>query len=342
MKLVVTLLTRDQADTVDAVVAYHLYAGADLVIATDHRSEDGTTEILESYERDGVLRLIRERGEELRTQEWRTRMAQLAADLGADWVIGCDGDEFWWPRAGTLKQALSAVPPRFGVVEGGWRFFLPRPEGPSFFAERMIVRLSPFGPLVHPLAAFKPRVKIAHRAHPAVVVQGGNHRLLTGELEPLRGWHPFEVFHFPSRSREQSERRYRGWKEADRPLRFARASITGPVDAYDSETIDDELLTAGLEVGALALDTRLRDVLRQIAVSDRERDVPGRRFALLDRTNGIVKWAEPPVDDVGVYANEMTSLSQTVLVQLARRVDELSARASAVERGPAGRTVSLG
>src|SRR5215831_10755549 len=99
MKVVMTLLVRDEADIVDAQIAFHLNAGVDLVIATDHSSADGTTEILERYERDGLLHLIHERDVEYREIEWRTRMARLAAtDFGADWVINSDADEFWWPR----------------------------------------------------------------------------------------------------------------------------------------------------------------------------------------------------------------------------------------------------
>jgi hypothetical protein len=79
MKLVVTVLARDEADVIDAQVAFHLNAGADFVIATDNNSQDGTTEILETYEREGVLHLIHEPAEGLRQGEWVTRMARLAA-----------------------------------------------------------------------------------------------------------------------------------------------------------------------------------------------------------------------------------------------------------------------
>ena len=51
MKLVETLVVRDEADIVDAQIRHHLNLGVDFVIATDHGSTDGTTEILESYER---------------------------------------------------------------------------------------------------------------------------------------------------------------------------------------------------------------------------------------------------------------------------------------------------
>src|SRR5918996_137458 len=142
MRLVMTLLARDEADIVDAQVAFHLSAGVDFVIATDNRSEDGTTEILERYEREGVLHLIREPGDDLRQSEWVTRMAQLAAtEYGADWVLNADADEFWWPQGTGLAEVLDAVPERYGVVRAAWRNFVPRPDDARFFAERMIVRL---------------------------------------------------------------------------------------------------------------------------------------------------------------------------------------------------------
>ena len=108
MTLVMTLLARDEIDVVDSWLAFHLNAGVDLVIATDNRSQDGTTEVLEEYARSGQVRLIREPGEDLRQDEWVTRMARLAAtEYGADWVINSDADEFWWPRGASLSEVLA-------------------------------------------------------------------------------------------------------------------------------------------------------------------------------------------------------------------------------------------
>ena len=58
MRVVETLVVRDEADIVDEQLTYHLNAGVDFVIATDHESRDGTSEILESYARQGYLHRI--------------------------------------------------------------------------------------------------------------------------------------------------------------------------------------------------------------------------------------------------------------------------------------------
>src|ERR687897_3660701 len=113
MTLVMTLLARDEADVIESWLEFHLNAGADYVVATDNRSQDGTTEVLERYAREGHLHLIREPGDDLRQSEWVTRMARLAGtDFGADWVLNTDADEFWLARGGSLKELLGTIPSR--------------------------------------------------------------------------------------------------------------------------------------------------------------------------------------------------------------------------------------
>src|SRR5213592_4254980 len=99
MRLVMTLLVRNEADIVDAHLAFHLHAGVDFVIATDTGSDDGTIEILESYAREGLLHVIHDSDPEFLQTEVVTQMARLAATgFAADWVINSDADEFWCPR----------------------------------------------------------------------------------------------------------------------------------------------------------------------------------------------------------------------------------------------------
>jgi hypothetical protein len=256
-------------------------------------------------------------------------MARSAAeDHAADWVIGCDGDEFWWPRGGSLKDVLASVPPQFGVVEAPWRFFLPRTAGPPFFAERMTLRLSSPAALVHPHSPFKPGVKVAHRADPALVVQGGSHRVLAGQLATLPGWHPVEVLHFPIRDLEQCVRRYEQWGDAGRNWRFARASITDATRFFASVAVDDEDGARGLEQGTLGLDLRLRDALRSIRNPDG--DPPRRRFLLPGET-GRLGLPDPSAGDERAYIGETRSLAASPLLALGRRLDALGARVSRLE-----------
>lgn len=337
VKLVMTLRTRDQADIVDAVVSFHLNAGVDFVIATDHRSNDGTVEILESYARDGVLRLIREEGAEVRGSQWRTRMARMAvSEYGADWTFSCDGDEFWWPRGPTLKEVLSATPEPFGIVFGLVRPFVPLTESAAFFAERMVVRLSPSAPLNSPLSPFRPYQKVAHRADPTVVVQRGNHALVESRLKPLSHWYPIEVLHFPIRTAEQAEQKYLAWSRifGEQAMgthrRVALLEQQGRLEEhFTSYSVADDVVRRGIESGVFVVDGRLRDVLRALSRSERGR----RGFALPSELCTPMAFAPSTGEDTASMTRDRLSVVDTTVLRLRRRLDLLERRVVSVERG---------
>ncbi len=93
MKLAMTLVVRNEAEIIEANLYYHLAQGVDFVLVTDHGSNDGTSEILARYERDGVAQVIRDDREGHRQSERVNRMVQIAAErYSADWVINSDAD----------------------------------------------------------------------------------------------------------------------------------------------------------------------------------------------------------------------------------------------------------
>lgn len=333
MKLVMTLLVRDEEDILDEQIAFHLNAGVDFVIATDHRSRDGTTEILGSYARDGCLQLIREEGEQIRQSEWVTRMARLAAtEHGADWVIHSDADEFWWPRAGSLKDVLGRVPARYGVVRGLLQYFVPRP-GREWFIERMTLRLAAPAPINDPASPFRPAAQVAHRASSQIVVAQGNHGITGVPLGTLRNWHPFEILHFPFRSQEQCLRKHRNTLAAwERNLRgdLARARALldqdRPEAFYARVVVDDRAARRGLADGLLVEDERLRKALGYIR-DGRERSSRAShgRGARLSFGLGSL------VQDAG-YAEAVLSLANADVVRVNRRVDTLERRVAELER----------
>jgi hypothetical protein len=325
MKLVLTLLARDEADIVEEWLTFHLNAGADFVIATDNRSRDGTTEVLERHARDGHLHLLREEGEDLRQDEWVTRMARLAAtDFGADWVINSDADEFWWPRGASLRDMLAAVPPRYGTVGAFLRMFVPRPPAEGSFAERMTVRFSALAPINDPASLYKPIRKVIHRAHPEIRLTRGNHAVLDSPFDPLRGWFPIEVFHFPLRSVEQAihkaELQGTAFERIERSPTAYHANMfkafrEGTMDAYyESLVVGDEEVERGVAEGRLVVDTRLRDALRQL----RSGAAP-------------LAFPLPTLVDDATYAVEAAVLGEADVVRLQRRLDTLERRLLSLE-----------
>jgi len=322
MKLVMTLLVRDEADIVDAQIAFHLDAGVDFVVATDNRSEDATTEILERYARDGYLHLIREPGDDLRQSEWVTRMARLAAtEFGADWILNADADEFWWPRGGDFRALFEAVPDRYGVVRGAWRNFVPRPDDDRFFADRMTARLCTPSFHPHPLSI---HFKSAHRGVADVRIGRGNHEAFGSGLVALRGWYPIEILHFPVRSLEHCRRKYvtqfaalERNAEKGIPGHMAdahRAYRAGELDDfYAPLVVDDAALERGTERRELVVDTRLRD-----------------RLAALGFGAGVgarVTSSAANVLDDAAYAGESSALQESDLgLSVATRIADLERR----------------
>ena len=248
MKVVMTLLARDEADIVDAWLAFHLNAGADFVVATDNRSVDGTTEVLERYARDGHVHLIREPGEDLRQDEWVTRMARLAAtEFGADWVINSDADEFWWPRGASLATCSTRFRRATGPSARSCASSCRGPDGATPFAERMTVRFSALAPINDPASLYKPIRKVIHRGASR---RSGHARKPRTRRQPVRaapGMVP-DRGAFTSRSarsRRASTKlnsRARRWKHIDRTPTAYHAQM---FEALESGTMARLLRGAG-------------------------------------------------------------------------------------------------
>jgi hypothetical protein len=329
VKVAVTLAARDEGDVVEAYLAHHLNAGADVVVATDHASQDETGEILERWSRDGSVHLLREEDPGFDQRALLTRMARIAAtELGADWVLHADADEFWWPRSGTIKDVLAAVPQRYGVVRGLVQYFVVRPDDDRFFTERMDVRLVR-SPVQDPVSTGRPFSKVAHRADPGIRIGVGAHGVTGTPLVPMTSWTPFEVLHFSVRNVEQCRRKFANraafWTtDAHGPgpiVERAQQEIVdrGAREFYDSLAVADDVVARGLREGSLLRDTRLRDELRRLGAPDRLRREPS------------------PVAPGGdghapLFAHEVAMLDLTEETRLNRRVDELERRIEAVER----------
>lgn len=332
MKLVMVLTARDDADVVDAQIAFHLNAGVDFIVASDHSTGDGTSDVLESYARAGYLHRLDARVVS-GAAEWRTRMARIAIDeFGADWIIDSDADEFWLPRAETLKDTLVAIPPRYGLVQALARVFPPRP-GDAFFADRMTVRRA----LVdiredESMGRLDWALRPIHRASPTVTVGGERDATLDGRV-PLRAWYPVEVLRFPFRSLEQAERRAAAAVEA-------RSRIEGGVldvargdslaRAWGDFVVDDDEVARGVERGELVVDERLRDALALLASAAGDAR-PGQRFALPEDGVGLLGLRPPTIVADAAYAGECAAVREVDFEPLRERIAQLERRITDLE-----------
>ena len=265
MKLVMTLLVRDEQDIVRENLDFHLAHGVDEVIVTDNGSEDATVEILREYESQGVVRLLFEPTDDYSQGRWVTRMARLAATEGADWVINNDADEFWWPRAGSLRSIFDQLDDEVGLVVARRQNFVPRPEDGRPFWERMTLReresLNPLGKPLPP--------KLAHRADPEIEVAQGNHKVEGARLGERLDDGSIEILHFPMRTYGQFENKIvKGGRAYGRnrelPQRTGR-TWRRLYEAWEEgnlrEHYDDNVVAEGARAD-LVEDTRLRDFLR--------------------------------------------------------------------------------
>ncbi len=352
MKLVLTLLARDEVDIIEACLTYHLERGVDLVIATSNNSRDGTLEVLRSFGRDGHLHLIEEPAEDFAQDRWVTRMARLAAtDFGADWVIHADADEFWWPHAGTLKDVFAAVPKEYGLLYVPTNVFVPPQDEEGFFAERMVVR-----EVESRMRSGKPHPpKVAHRACPDVTVAFGNHGASGEGLVPVPGWQPIEILHFPMRSYTQFESKVKGKGYAVRnnPAKPSRA-IARHLDSYEAGALPavyadmvfgEERVRKGLAEGRLAVDRRLQRFLaeRRQGLSGERAPIQSERSDSLDLRLDLMRAAERHQRESESARREVARLEER-LAKAEHRADrakerqrKLADRISSMEQSPVKR-----
>jgi hypothetical protein len=195
MRVVMTLLVRNEADIVAATIEHALSIGVDIIVATDHRSEDGTTEILRDYATTGRLELFEERSDRFAQANWVSGMARRAAMVhGASWVINHDADEFLWPDGLDLKAALAAVEPEAGLVGLAERRFAEAPGRTGAWTELDVASFP------GSLWAGTSYWKVCHRADPDVRVLHGNHFAYGPRIGGMSRRPSLEVLHFPERS----------------------------------------------------------------------------------------------------------------------------------------------
>jgi hypothetical protein len=211
VRIVGTLMVRDEVDIVAAMVEHHLAEGLDLLVVTDNGSVDGTREVLETYAADGRVELHHDPVHRKQQGAVVTAMARRArTEHRADWVLNLDADEFLVPvdRSLTVRDALERTPLHLNA------FTVPVTNlvGPPAWSgsgigrlawrdHRADARLQEVG--IHA----QPTPNAVHRGESDVVVAQGNHFVsLVSNGRPDDAV-ALEVLHLPWRSWAQLERK---------------------------------------------------------------------------------------------------------------------------------------
>jgi len=211
MKFIVTVMVRDEVDIIALMVEHHLAQGADLIIATDNGSVDGTAEVLQRYADLGVLELHHDPVFRKQQHAVVTGMARRAfTDHDANWVVNADADEFWVPcdRSLTLRSALEATPTSLDAFTVPVTNLVGPPAMRGSGVDRLLWRDQRSPEQLQAVGIFaQPTGDAIHRGDPAIVVSQGNHFVsLASNGQPDDAF-ALEVLHLPWRSWLQYERR---------------------------------------------------------------------------------------------------------------------------------------
>lgn len=275
MKLVMTMLIKNEADIIGQNLDFHAAMGVDHFIIMDHGSSDATLDLIAARDQ-GQISLYHQPDPGYYQAKWVTMMAQqAAAQHKADWVINNDADEFWWPTKGTLKDVFAAVPETIGGLYVHRFNFPPLREVALLpFQETMTYRdLFSVNSLDQPL-----RGKFCHRGYQDVRVAQGNHDAEIPLIMEKQASAGLEIFHFPMRSLRQFTNKIiagglayqrspaldpgigRTWRQL-----YASLDSGGIEDFYQQSCLDPMLLDQPASPSRWQQDLRLRDVLRRLA-----------------------------------------------------------------------------
>jgi hypothetical protein len=276
MKLVMTLMVRDEADIIGPMIDHHLSQGVDTIIVTDNGSVDGTWEILQSYGDSIVLKqdLVQRKQQ----HSVVTAMAREAyTRFGADWVINADADEFWLPTADarSLRDVFTEIPQDLQtfaapVVDmiGAASLRGTGLQRLRYRDTRSLTTMNELGLHAHSTP------NAVHIGHEFIEVAQGNHSVNLESTGTLPGHLGIEVLHFPWRSWEQFERKVRNSGKAyeSNPelqpspnhhgmREYRRWKLSTLQSFYVLRHPAEDELAQGTLTGELSLDSRIADTI---------------------------------------------------------------------------------
>lgn len=299
MRIIGTMMVRDEIDIVAAMVEHHLAQGIDLLIVTDNGSVDGTTEVLEAYARTGRVELHHDPLHLKQQSRVVTGMARRArTEHRADWVLNLDADEFLVPvdKQLTVREALERIPLSLNAFTAPVTNLVGPPAWSGSGVGRLEWRDHRTDSQLQEIGIFaQPTPTAIHRGESDIVVAQGNHFVSLRSNGQPADEVALEVLHLPWRSWAQLERKVvnAGQSYENNPelrpspnhhgMRDYRRYQAGRLQgAYLARTPSRSALLEGQEQGYYVHDSWLTSHLRALL---NEAVLPALLHAVVDAEN---------------------------------------------------------
>jgi hypothetical protein len=284
MKIYGVMMVRNEADILRVNLLHHYASGIDRFIVVDNGSSDATPEILEEFNRAGLVDWRREEGK-YRQAEITTDLAREAVAAGADWVLPIDADEFWCGVSESIPAVLSRADA--GALRAQVLNFVQRRDqlrsSPEALLQMTMRAPLPVGPLEQVRSQVESgrfayvemmyQPKWISRAAPQLTIAMGNHHVsgVTGNLEETD---QIVCLHAVLRSRDALEAKVeqgvrvaalglpptQGWHVQ----RWRRLAEEGRLDEeWRANSHEDGFLEVRGAPHPMVFDPRLRDVVRR-------------------------------------------------------------------------------
>lgn len=195
-------MVRDEADIIEGTLR-HMAGEVDFLIVADNASTDGSRDILADLAAHLPLCVLDDPEPGYYQSDKMSRLAALAGEQGAEWIVPFDADELWVAddRISTILRATHATVATARLFN---HFATAAdPDGPD-----------PFDTIRWRQPDPAPLAKVAFRWEPGAVIHQGNHGVTLPHGEQPADL--LEVRHFPYRSAEQFVRKARNGAAAYR------------------------------------------------------------------------------------------------------------------------------
>jgi glycosyltransferase involved in cell wall biosynthesis len=204
MKTAAVTMVRDEADIIGYTVKHLFAQGVDFVVVADNLSTDETPLILSQLaDEHPNLVTLQDDNPAYVQDEKMTFLAHYAGkELGAEWVLPFDADEYWYWTGGTLAEFFAAA--QVDVVTAtGWDHIATDEDDPT--------EPNPFTRIKHRRQSPQKMGKVAFRYHPEIWIDYGNHFLFG---HPGTHGKALNYRHFQYRTFEQMATKVRNGKQA--------------------------------------------------------------------------------------------------------------------------------